>query len=223
MYMNVLVHEQDRPYLRFLHRDQTTKVLKVYQATRHIFGLCSSPFIAIEIVRATARNSEDLLPLAAKAILEATLVDDVLTSVRTIEELQALDQQLETMLANIGMQLHKKTSNYRDFMDALPSEQRATYVEIEPLREQSEPGFIRTLGLIYESYRDQFTFRYIPELPTTGTLRLVVSFTGRLYDPLGFLAPFWWPQNLSSKPFSEMGEVGTKKFRLQWKESGADG
>ena len=190
MFMNILVDPKDQPYLRFLHRDQATKELKIYQATRHIFGLCSSPFIAVEIVRAVARRSEESLPLASKAVLGSTLVDDVLTSVRTHEEIQVLDQQLKAMLMTLGMDMHKKTSNYREFMDTLPDGQKASYVEIEPSMGSEEPGYIRALGLIYETFRDKFTFRYSPTLSQLWTLRLVVSFAGRLYDPLGFLGPF---------------------------------
>ena len=49
---------------------------------------------------------------------------------------------------------------------------------------------VKALGLIYVPADDVFLFRYDPELPQAWTMRTLVSFAAKLFDPFGFLSPF---------------------------------
>ena len=63
MFLQILVKPEDRKYLRMIWRPSPDQQPQIYEASRHIFGLKSSPFISIECLKKTARSYQEKYPL----------------------------------------------------------------------------------------------------------------------------------------------------------------
>ena len=64
----------------------------------------------------------------------------------------------------------------------------------------SEDGFIKVLGLMWDPSEDVFTF-HVSAYQGLLTKRTILSYIAKIYDPLGFLAPIvfqfnWFLQQL---------------------------
>ncbi|CAB4045985.1 Hypothetical predicted protein, partial [Paramuricea clavata] len=158
----------------------------------HTFGLKSSPFTCIECTKAAARRHIDVYPAAAKAMLESTIVDDVLTSVDSEDAAMEVIDQLKKIYETIGMQIRKFASNSKSIMDSLDPDQKAPNIELTDKSMLDSPmPVIRVLGLIYLAERDVFTFRFSYDKDKENyTKAQMLSIIASLFDPLSFLAPF---------------------------------
>ena len=190
MFMNVLADERDQPFLRFFHRNVRTGAVQVFQCTRLPFGLSCSPFLAVETVKHAARTLKEQFPFASEVLNTSAIVDDIITSVNTTQDLCELDEGIKVILSQLTMSTHKKASNSFDFMSQVPEEQRAKEIDIKDMPGTNSLPVVKALGLIYVPSDDQFLFRYDPHIPAVWTMRSLVSFAAKLFDPLGFLTPF---------------------------------
>ena len=92
------------------------------QGTRHLFGLTSSPHVAIETLRRHARAHGDQYPWALQAVLRHTMVDDILVAGDDWRELKKLRTELEELLALADMKAHKFSSNYAPILEGVATE-----------------------------------------------------------------------------------------------------
>ena len=192
MFLQIETEPADRQYLRILYQPLRPGPVYVVECGRHMFGLASSPYVAIEIIKTHAREHADRWPEAAKAILGASIVDDVLVSVPDEATLWDVHHQLQEMFGSMSMHIHKCASNNARFMQSLPPEQRAKQVRLEDIS-SSNPELmpvVKTLGMVYDPTGDEFRFEYQHEVPARWTLRHMVSAVARVYDPLGLVTPF---------------------------------
>ena len=89
MYLRVELDPKDRACHRFLWRDINTKQKpNKYEFNRLIFGINSSPFLALFVSQFHAKLYEKQYPRAAEVILKSTYVDDSMDSV--IDEIQGI-------------------------------------------------------------------------------------------------------------------------------------
>ena len=79
MFLGIEVTETDRKYLKVFYRKSPDQPL-IYQCTRHVFGLCCSPYVAMNTVLHHALKFAHKWPLALKLLRENTIVDDILAS-----------------------------------------------------------------------------------------------------------------------------------------------
>ncbi|XP_068734492.1 uncharacterized protein [Montipora capricornis] len=114
-------------------------------------------------------------------------VDDVLDSCETVEEATNLRNQLSDLLSMASFKLRKWSSNETAVLEDAPVEDRQPSLEI---REEGTPK-IKTLGVMWETERDIFTFQVeLPSACKEPTKRNVLSAIAALFDPLQFLSPF---------------------------------
>ena len=188
MFMRLLLKEEDKPYLRFFYRTSPEKDLEVWQFTRHVFGLTSSPYCSMLTLRHHAKKNKARFPLAYELTMQDTMVDDVLASIRDEKTLRKAKEELTALYADMGMTSHKWASNNEELLDQIPKEDQATSVS---LGTRDEDLYIRTLGMLYCCSPDAFKFVYRPHVyqKDDWTLRRMTSVAGQLYDPLQLLAP----------------------------------
>ena len=189
MYMFIRVAQQDRKYLRFFHRNPDSEQVEVYQSKGHLFGLCSSPFVAIETVKSTARNCQKSKALVKTAFDNHSIVDDILISVDDCNELRDLHLGIFELLKQIGMTVHKVSSNHRGFMKSIPSHIAAEEVTIRSQEGHEDISVIKTLGMMYIPSKDAFTFNLKYASQSRWTTRTMLSVAAQIYDPLGLLSP----------------------------------
>ena len=66
MYLNVRVSPEDRPYLCLFYREHSGAPLRVIQLHSHPFGLSSSPYVAMRVVKDHLELKREQFPRAAK-------------------------------------------------------------------------------------------------------------------------------------------------------------
>ena len=71
MFLNIKVTPKDRKFLRLFYRPQPEGELEVYEFTVHVFGLASSPCVAMRVVREHAARQKERWPLAEEAVRES--------------------------------------------------------------------------------------------------------------------------------------------------------
>lgn len=168
---------------RIFWRENNREPLREYWLTVIIFGMKSSPFIAVRSVIQSAREKQELYPKAAKAIEEDFYMDDCATGANTESEAIQLAKEMDIILKGAGFELRQWKSNSKLVVQAMDSE-----METSMLFPSGEEATI--LGLKWLMDSDQFTF--VVKTPTIDgelTKRKIVSLVAQLYDPNGYVAP----------------------------------
>ena len=192
MFLRLNLREEDRKYVRFFYRPTPQDELKVWQFTSHVFGLTSSPCVAILTLKHHAAKRKDEFPLAHQLTTLDTMVDDVLSSLQNERTLLKAYEELTDLYEDMGLVSHKWASNSKQLMQRIPEGAQAKSVSFGDIdRSVDESLYIRTLGMLYCCTPDVFKFVYKPHIYDADdwTLRRMASNTGSLYDPLQLLIP----------------------------------
>ena len=108
MYLQIGIKESDRSYLRFLWRNMDDSIDPiVYEFTKVVFGVTSSPFQAQFVTRHHAASQKDVNPSASETGMESTYMDDSMDSVQNEKEGKDLYHQLATLWKQCGMHARK--------------------------------------------------------------------------------------------------------------------
>ena len=193
MYLNVKVPLNDQPYLSIFFREHVHEPLRVVQLSSHPFGLVSSPYVAIRVVNKHAEERQEQFPLALHAVQRCAIVDDFIVSGDDAGALQQTRKQLQLLLQEIGMGLHKMATNYPKILEGVDPDKIVagkTMGEEETYENLPASCQVKTLGIAWDSRRDDLAIQFQPKYDQPKlTLRQVVSDGGRLYDPLGLVLP----------------------------------
>ena len=192
MFMQVLVPEPQRDYLRFLWWPQgdVTRPPRQYRNTRHLFGATSSPSCANLALHMTAEDFGQEMEEARDTVRRNFYVDDVLKSVKSEEAAVRLLEDLKKLCAEGGFNLTKFSSNSIEVLQSVPREERAKKVKDLTLGSDALP-VERALGVLWDTNSDTFGFQVdIGKLMMKPvTKRGMLSATASCYDPLGLVTP----------------------------------
>ncbi|XP_011487025.2 uncharacterized protein LOC105356652 [Oryzias latipes] len=190
MFHCFVVREDHRNYLRFLwHRDNDIeKEVIDFRMKVHVFGNSPSPAVAVYGLRkAIKAGAKDYGADTVNFVERHFYVDDGLISVPTPAEAIDLLQRTQASLAESNLRLHKFVSNSPAVMQAFsPDDCAVVLKDLDLSGEETQSQ--RSLGLIWETVTDTFTF----SVTTTSkpfTRRGVLSSVNSIFDPLGLLAP----------------------------------
>ncbi|XP_072403059.1 uncharacterized protein [Diabrotica undecimpunctata] len=185
MFRMILIHPEDRRYLNILWREPHSE-LKCIQLQTITYGLRSSSFLATRCLVELANTEGQNFPLAAKALINNTYVDDILAGSDTIEEAKKLKNELISLLQLRSFSLHKWCSNDPRIISDIPKEnQHFDEIDINKIN-----FVVKTLGLSYDTITDNFKLSS-PKININDCLtkRQVLSFISKFYDPLGLAGP----------------------------------
>lgn len=183
MYRQILIHKTQRPYQHILWRDSTDQPIQVYELNTVTYGVASSPYLAIKVLRTLAETEANNYPIAAQVLKCGFFMDDLLWSEPSVEEALKLQADLRTLLEKAGFILRKWASNHSSILAAVPESHRET-----PLEFDNDQLSLKVLGLQWQPHTDCFSFR-TESLVGTINKRTILSQIGRQFDPLGFVAP----------------------------------
>ncbi|KAJ8929013.1 hypothetical protein NQ314_018324 [Rhamnusium bicolor] len=150
------------------------------------YGTSAAPFLATRCLIKLANDEIANYPVASAALLSDTYVDDILSGSNTMTGFIDLKSQLIDLLALAGFKLHKWFSNEPSVISDVTSvSTNDTNVNIT-----DNDLSVKTLGLSWSPMSDHFQFSspqnsYI----TDCTKRNVLSFIGKIFDPLGLVGP----------------------------------
>jgi len=187
MYLRIQLSEKDRRFVRILWRNLNVKQPPdVYEFTRVVFGLTSSPFLAQFVTQRHAKMNCNDYPRAAETILKSTYMDDSMDSVATEEEGIHLYEELSYLWKMANMHARKWSSNSKALMQKIPVEDRASSVN---LNIDAVPC-VKTLGLWWTAENDLFVYKIDVDDVQMITKRCWLSKISTIFDPLGFLSPY---------------------------------
>ncbi|XP_043234482.1 uncharacterized protein LOC122387896 [Amphibalanus amphitrite] len=190
-FLQVGLRKEDRDAHRFLWIHEGRK--RVMRFRRVTFGVSSSPFL----LNATIRHHLSRYPSsrAITEMLENFYVDDLLSGADSEQEASALLTEAQAVMADAGMILTKCTSNSSVMFDKAHAASGTGELES-----------VKVLGVSWSPAEDVFSFEGLTvPADVTPTKRVVLSCIARLFDPLGFVAPFVM---VAKRIFQELWKLG---------------
>ena len=187
MYYQINMKAKDRSLHRFLWMDlDQSKQPDVYQFSRIVFGVNSSPFLAQFVSQRNAITYQSKYSLAADTVLNSTYMDDSMDCVKDIPTAIKLREELVNLWGTAGMHARKWLSNSPAVLNDIPSEECATSVNFD----SGQTPSTKSLGVMWHPEADMFTFSSMQPDLAKFTKRSFLSSTASLFDPLKFLTPF---------------------------------
>lgn len=192
MFYQIMVPAAERHLLKFLWWPGGDLAAPVgeYRMCVHPFGAVSSPEVANYILKRVGR-ADGLKDNVSKTITQDFYVDDVLTSVETVEEARALCHDLKEACRRGGFNLTKFVSTHAGALDLLQEKDKVHRKEQVNLASDGL-RVERALGVVWDVREDVFKFCSQPQ-QKDFTRRGVLSIISAVYEPLGFLGPVMLP------------------------------
>ncbi|XP_076036951.1 uncharacterized protein LOC143022567 [Oratosquilla oratoria] len=188
MYYQVKVPEDDRDYLRFLWWKDGhigSDIVKL-RMTSHPFGASCSPSIEnYALKRVVQDHGSQFHKSVSEIVLNNFYVDDMLVSSDDINELIDNCNNVIDLCSKGGFNLTKFNSNSREVLKNILKDKCSD--DIEKFIEDEEV-VQKTLGLNWSLGKDEMSISInIDEIPRTK--RELLAVIGKIYDPLGMVAP----------------------------------
>ena len=184
MAMRVKVDPKDRPYLRFLWKNNGR--IETYEYTSHIFGATNSPCIASYALKGSAQDNAKTYPSVQKVIERNSYMDDLYVAVSSSNEASNIVHETRKVLATGGFILTKWNSNSQQVLYLLNPD-----IRLNP--ETSAPQSQKVLGLPWFPEADTFVIEqklFHKIKLDEKTSRKLLRFVASIFDPLGIIAPF---------------------------------
>ncbi|KAH1021885.1 hypothetical protein HUJ04_011369 [Dendroctonus ponderosae] len=151
------------------------------------YGLKRSAFLATRCLVELAHTEKVQFPLASKALLNNTYVDNILTGSDTIEDAINLKHELISLLNLRSFSLHKWCANESSILDDIPKENQ-NFDEIDIDKNNFTT---KTLGFSYDTINDHFKLSTPISFENNENLtkRQVLTSISKFYDLLGLAGP----------------------------------
>ena len=187
MFLQVLLKPEDRAYHRIFYTFRKEGRVCILEAWVHQFGNRGSPVTVVFVIKWVAFEFRDRYPLASCTVLDSSLVDDCMDSVRNETDGKSLVEGLKAIFSHCGMKIHKWVCSVPGI---LPPEELCEGFELRDPEQESEFPKGKALGIFYDSTLDEFRFR-APKLETNPiwSRRAALSFYMGVYDPKGMILP----------------------------------
>lgn len=191
MFHRVRCNEQDTDALRFLWWSEgLDKLPTEHKMVVHLFGKTDSPCIAAWALKKTAEDHGDEFSSEVSRVVNRNFyVDDCLVSVPDAGQAIELAHDLMTLLKRGNFRLTKFTSNDKDVLSTIPTEERL----IKNLDLDHFPAE-RALGVQWDVQADVLGVqRSLQDETAENTRRECLSILSSTFDPFGMIAPVMLP------------------------------
>lgn len=182
MYRQINVNEEHRKFQRVLWRFNPNDSLSTYQLNTVSFGIKPSPWLALRSIKQLAKDEAHAFPKAIDYVDRDIYVDDIVSSVCTLNEAKIVFEQLVGLFKAGQFELVKWSTNNTELYTYFPDSLRLVQVV------DFEREILKILGLQWITSIDKFVFKINLDSQIC-TKRGVLSTLARCFDPLGFLAP----------------------------------
>lgn len=184
MFRQILIHPDDQKYQCIVHSDPLTNEIKFYKLLTVTYGTRPAPYLSNRVVKDLVEQYGEEFPLAVEPLDKCLYVDDALLGANTKEEAIEQRRQVVELLKRGCLELRKWSTNVEDLLPT--AEANSSEFFIEPSGEENKS----VLGIAWSPQKDHFSIKVKPVERQQITKRSILSDTARLYDPLGWLAPF---------------------------------
>ena len=195
MFFQIALHPKDRDMLRFIPftGNVFSENTREWRFTVMPYGLICIPSIAGFCLKYTARkNYANVSADTVQRVESDFYVDDLITSVETLKEACRVVKEAKLMLATTGFELTKFSSNSRQVLANISSEELAPRLKSLDLAKDGLPKQ-KTLGITWDSERDILELRgkQHGSIYDPLTRRSALSTLNSYFDPLGLWCPFF--------------------------------
>jgi len=186
MYRQIWVDPKHFPFQCILFRISEGPI-RDFELQTVTFGVNCAPFLAIRVLQQLVTDVQLSHPRASNVIRSHMYVDDVLSGSDSAEDAQFIACELQSALDSAGFPLRKWTSNHKETLAHIQSDNLLTtdFLEIDTA------STAKTLSVRWKPTSDEFFF-VPPDLETeiSPTKSQVFLQIAKLFDPAGWLAPF---------------------------------
>jgi len=148
MYLQVMIHEDDRKLQRILCRRSADEPLRTYDLSTVTYGTASAPYLETRRLQQFADDESKDFSLALETLTNNFYVDDALFGPNTIEDALRLEQELTALLERGGFHLSKLCASHPSILETFSPDCREMEIPIEL---ESNEG-IKTLGLLWHPF-----------------------------------------------------------------------
>ena len=227
MYMSLQLRQEDQRYARFVWRSRSDKKISTYAFQKTPWGLADSSFKCIQVLRRHAALYEKEHPEIMKVIHNNFYVDDLLAAFKREKATPQMISKLVEIVSETGYKLRKFVCSHPELIAHLPSETKL-HGDKNIVDLAAGTAEIKALGVQWNYSEDVFLFPHANTLISKAkeiimiTKRVVSSFAGQIFDPLGLVLPITIAGKiLLQKSWQEEGhwDTGvstdlTREFRL---------
>ncbi|GFS79813.1 integrase catalytic domain-containing protein [Trichonephila clavipes] len=179
MFRMIEVNPSQTKLQKIIWKNSKTAPTKVYELKIVPYRTASAPYLATRVLQQLALDEKKDFPLASEVLLQDFYMDDCLSGASELSEFEKLKSELTQILQREGKTLHKWCSN------KAPSTELREFL----LDRSSEEVMVKTLGMLWDSSGNSFTYKVTTSTDCNYTKRDVLSQIARIYDPLGLLGP----------------------------------
>ena len=182
MYRQIYIDSRDRKWLRILY--DFGEGVRDFELNTVTYGTNCAPFQALKVMKTIAESIASSHPAIAEILNNQTYMDDVFVGGDSIDQTIDLRDQLISVFKGAQFELAKWAINDDSLL--LKNNQSEMFKSLDIFETVS------TLGLRWNPLADEFFFTV--ESKEVGlkpsTKRKVLSSIAKLFDPMGWLAPF---------------------------------
>ncbi|KAG6449089.1 hypothetical protein O3G_MSEX005875 [Manduca sexta] len=191
MFLQIVMNESDRKFQRILFRFHANDPVSIFEFNRVCFGMKSSVFHAVRVVKQLIADEGHKFPVAAAIASDSTYMDDVCFSIMADDSSQSDESvvvdaciQLIDLFKCGQFDLVKWTSNSAAVLRAIP----ASHLASSDLEIDKGAVPHKILGTHWNRSDDAFNFKVATPEPGCSK-RIILSTVARLWDNLGLVAP----------------------------------
>ena len=193
-FFQVSLPENQRDLFRlvwFRNSDIDSGYIQLFQFTRHVWGINSSPYIALfAIQRLISENPTDAGELTLTAIENNRYMDDLLLSSDSLVDLHTVSRESIALFKSRGFKLRKWVANNisKSVLSEVPKDDLSPNLKEIDIGTQLMQAS-KALGLVWDVENDRLRVSCKQNLTGITTRREMLSALASQFDPLGILAP----------------------------------
>ncbi|CAH2017105.1 unnamed protein product [Acanthoscelides obtectus] len=185
MFRQIRIHESQRHLQTILWRDDPSQELETFQLCTVTYGTASASWLSVRCLKQLALEHTDTFPHAANVLSKDFYMDDLLYSCQSEEEAVRLCDELTSILSAGCFQLQKWSSNSKQVLDHVQSNNPQTIINI------GSDQRAKTLGVFWSCSSDHLMYSISESFSNLRaiTKRSILSDIAQIFDPLGLLGP----------------------------------
>ncbi|GFY36932.1 integrase catalytic domain-containing protein [Trichonephila clavipes] len=194
-FLNVELDDFDKNVTKFLWTDNPesfSESLEVLRFNRVLFGINSSPFLLTATMKYHLKKYSSLSPQTHELLNKFLYVDDVLGGQSTVSSAYTTSVECVQIFNEANIPLHKWATNSAELRELWEKNGFSTETSSNSIG-QNMINY-KVLGISWDTDRDVFYFDIESLLSfiskRTDTKRFLLQVAGRIFDPLGFIAPY---------------------------------
>ncbi|GFT27435.1 integrase catalytic domain-containing protein [Trichonephila clavipes] len=214
-FINVELDDSDKNVTKFLWTDNPES-LEVLRFNRVLFGINSSPFLLTATIKYHLKKYSSLFPQTHELLNKFVYVDDVLGGQSTVAFAYTTSVECFQIFNEANMPLHKWATNSAELRELWGKNGFSTETSSNSIG-QNMINY-KVLGISWDTDRDVFYFDIESLLSfiskRTDTKRFLLQVAGRIFDPLGFIAPYVIRLKILIQNIWEMGLLWDQEMPL---------